>query len=66
LAKYNGISIKKGRGNLKKPSTKLSMVGDILYTPLTSQDLDEEFEEETPEEETPEEEEDEEWEEEVE
>jgi len=65
LAKYNGISIKKGRGNLKKLSTKLSMVRDKLYTPLTCQEIDEEFEEETPEEETPEEE-GEEWEEEVE
>ena len=57
MAKYNGISIKKGRGNLKKLITKLSMVGDILYTPLTSQDLGEEFEEETPEEDEDEEEE---------
>ena len=65
MAKYNGISIKKGRDNLKKLSTKLSMVADILYTPLTGQEIDEEFEEETPEEKTPEEE-GEEWEEEVE
>jgi len=41
------------------------MVADILYTPLTGQEIDEEFEEETPEEKTPEEE-GEEWEEEVE
>ena len=39
------------------------MVGDKLYTPLTCQELGEEFEEETPEEEIPEEEEGEEWEE---
>ena len=32
------------------------MVADILYTPLTGQEIDEEFEEETPEEKTPEEE----------
>ena len=42
------------------------MVGDKLYTPLTRQELGEEFEEETPEEEMPEEEEGEEGEEEVE
>lgn len=33
------------------------MVSDILYTPLTRQELGEEFEEETPKEEMPEEEE---------
>jgi hypothetical protein len=66
LAKYNGISIKKGRGNLKKLSVKLSMVSDILYTPFIDQGLDEEESEETPEEEMPEEEEDGEWEEEIE
>ena len=56
MAKYNSLSIKKGRGNLKKLSTKLSMVRDKLYIPLTGQTLGEEFEEETPEEEMSEEE----------
>ncbi len=64
MAKYNSLSIKKGRGNLKKLSTKLSMVRDKLYTTFIGQYLgEEESEEETPEEEMPEEE-GEEWEEE--
>jgi hypothetical protein len=51
LAKYNGISIKKGRPNLKKLNIKFAMIGDELSTPLISQDLDEEeLGEETPEE----------------
>jgi len=65
LAKYNSLSIKKGRDNLKKLSIKLSMVRDKLYTTFIGQDLgEEESEEETPEEEMSEE--GEEWEEEVE
>ena len=60
------LVLKKGRGNLKKLNIKLSMVRDKLCTPVTGQELGEEFEEETPEEEMPEEEEGEEWEEEVE